>query len=278
MVVAAGTNYYCSNVWTSERIAIGYFVYLAVVCWLRPLPAGRRVVIAGASAVMIGAVLWTARSAPVVVRQWSPLASILAGYYLSGLLFVSPSPAIESWLMAWDRRLLGDPSTRFARWPKPVLAYLELIYMACFVVIGAGFLILVLAGYAAFADRYWTLVVGSELGSFASMPFVQTRPPWAIERKPVLADRAIHDLAERMVRQFTICANTFPSGHVAGSLAVAAAVGSLMPWTGAALFLLAMTIALATVVGRYHYVVDAIAGAALTALLWAIVVSFGFSP
>jgi membrane-associated phospholipid phosphatase len=255
-------------VWTSERIAVAYFTYLAVVCWLRPIAAARRLTIASASVASIAAIAWLSQSGLAGPRAWAPAATILVGYYVSGLLFFAPSLGVEAWLMAWDRRLLGDPSTRFAAWPRPLLAYLEIVYMACFVVIGAGFLILVLNGHAAMADRYWTLVVAAELGSFAPLAFIQTRPPWAIERKPVLADPAIHDLAERMVQRFTIRANTFPSGHVAGSLAVAFAVAGVMPWTGAVLFLLAITIAVATVVGRYHYVVDAVAGAALATALW----------
>ena len=48
-------------------------------------------------------------------RRW---ATSSAGYFLSGYLFASPSPSVESWLMAWDRRLLGDPATRFVGWPR----------------------------------------------------------------------------------------------------------------------------------------------------------------
>jgi len=258
-------------VWTSERIAIAYFAYLAIVCWLRPVRIGRRVALAAIASFEIAAILWIAGRDIGFLRQWAPLPTILIGYYASGLLFVAPSPAIEAWLMAWDRRLLGDPTRRFARWPRPVLAALEIAYMGCFVLIGGGLLILLLNGHAAVADRYWTLVVGAEFGSFAPLAFIQTRPPWAIERKPVLADRVVHDLATQMVEVFTIHANTFPSGHVAGSAAVALAVATAMPIAGAVLIALALIIGVATVVGRYHYVLDGVAGVLLALLLWAIV-------
>ena len=78
-----------------------------------------------------------ARGAPLV-RDWAPLGYILAGYFLSGYLFAAPSLSIEAWLMAWDRRLLGDPATRFVGWPRPLVAGLELIYMGCFLLIPAG--------------------------------------------------------------------------------------------------------------------------------------------
>ena len=46
-----------------------------------------------------------------------PILYILAGYYLAGRLFVAPSEALERLLLAWDRRLFGDPTTRFAAGP-----------------------------------------------------------------------------------------------------------------------------------------------------------------
>lgn len=261
--------------WTSERIAVAYFVYLAVVAWLRAVERRRRIALTALAACAVALILLTAWHAPLWLREWAPLASLLAGYYASASVFVAPSPAVEQWLAAWDRRLLGDPSTRFAAWPRMLVAGLEIIYMGCFLLIGAGFLILTAGGYRSLADRYWTLVVAAEFGSFAPLAFVQTRPPWALERKPVLADRRVHDLAARMVQQFTIHVNTFPSGHVAGSLAVALAVIGVMPWAGTALLVLAVLIALACLVGRYHYVVDVVAGAVLAFSLWAIVISFG---
>jgi hypothetical protein len=264
--------------WICERIATAYFLYLAIVCWFRPVAVAKRLALAGLAALVIAFVVVAAPRAPLVVRQWAPAAYILIGYYASGLVFVAPSLALEAWLMAWDRRLLGDPTTRFAAWPRAVLAALEVAYMGCFLLVGAGYAILSAAGRADLADRYWTLVVGAELGAFAPLALVQTRPPWALEPKPLLADRRIHDLASGWTEHLTIRVNTFPSGHVAGSLAAAIAVTAVMPRTGLALLALALWIALATITGRYHYVVDAIAGALLTLALWGVMVSFGFGP
>jgi membrane-associated phospholipid phosphatase len=265
-------------VWTSERIAVAYFVYVAVVSWFGPIDRARRLALTVTAAIAVAAIALVSSAAPLVVREWAPAAYILGGYYASAFLFVEPSLAAEQWLAGWDRRVLGDPSTRFSRWPRPLMAGLELVYMGCFLLVGAGFALLAAFGHRALADRYWTLVVGAELGSFAPLAFIQTRPPWALERKPVVADPAVHDLAARMVRTFTIRVNTFPSGHVAGSLAVAIAVAGALPWGGALFFALAACIAVACVAGRYHYVVDVAAGAALAVLLWILVVSFGLPP
>ena len=60
--------------------------------------------------------------------------------------------------------------------------------------------------------------------------------------------------------------NTFPSGHAAASLATALAVGARLPLPGLLLGLLAIAIVIGSVVGRYHYAADALAGAALAIL------------
>jgi membrane-associated phospholipid phosphatase len=251
-----------------EILALAYFLYLALASWLPPLSAGRRALVIAASA-LAGVAVWAiARNAPTLIRDGAPLAYILVGYFLSGYLFAAPSLPAESWLMSWDRRLLGDPSTRFADWPRALVAALELIYMGCFLLIPAGLAILVVSGHGALTDRYWLLVMGAEFAAFAPLAFIQTRPPWALERKPALADPAIHRLAAQMVQHLTIRVNTFPSGHAAGSLAVALAFVGVLPWTAALLLGLALAICLACVVGRYHYIVDVVAGGAVALILW----------
>jgi membrane-associated phospholipid phosphatase len=252
----------------SEWIAAAYFVYLAAASWLRRVPLRRRVWLVAVAASVLVAIGASRTGVLSPVRDWMPLVYILGGYYLSLALFVEPSPPMEAWLSGWDRRLLGDPASRFAHWPRVVLAYLDLVYMLCFLLVPAGCAVLVAAGRPDLIDRYWTIVVGAELGSFAPLAFIQTRPPWAIERKAVLSDRAVHRLTSQMVRHLTICVNTFPSGHVAGSLAVALAVIGPVPTAGAILLILAVSIAIACIVGRYHYVVDVVAGAVFAIVMF----------
>ena len=259
---------YRSLVRSFEWIACAYFLYLVAACWLPPLPSARRAFVIAAAAIAAGLVVAIARSNVAWLRDWAPPAYILAGYYLSGQLFASPSIATESWLIGWDRRLLGDPATRFVTWPRALVALLELVYMGCFLLIPAGAALLVFAGHTILIDRYWTMVIGAEFAAFAPLAFIQTRPPWALERKPELADPAVHRLAVQMVQHVSHCVNTFPSGHAAASIAVALAVIGALPWTGAILLVLATAICVACVVGRYHYVIDVVAGAAVAVGLW----------
>ena len=256
---------------SSEVVAFVYFLVLAAASLVRPVGAARRAQIAAIGIVMAAAVFAIGYRAPAAVRDWAPCVYILVGYFLSGRFFVRPSAAFEAWLAAWDRRVLGDPTRRFERWPRPLLAYLEVVYLGCFLLVPAGFALLAATGRAALADRYWTMLVAAEFGSFAPLAFVQARPPWLVERPPSLPDRGVHDVAAALVSRFTIRANTFPSGHVAGSLAIALALAAAAPAAAALFFALALSIGVACIVGRYHYVVDVVAGAALALAIWAVV-------
>lgn len=252
--------YIVSIVRVSESIAVLYFLYLAAACWRPGVRPRRRLVLMGAASAGAVGIPWVAGHAALFIRDWIPLLYVLIGYYMSGLLFVRASEPIESWLMDWDRRVLGDPTTCFSRWPRAVLAYLDVVYMLCFMLLPAGFAVLMATGRHAETDRYWTLVVGSEFAAFAPLAFMQTRPPWALERPAALPDGAAHRAAAGWVRHLTIGVNTFPSGHVAGSFAVALGVVGASFGLVSVFFVLAFSIALACVVGRYHYVADVVAG------------------
>lgn len=262
---------YVSVVRHSEWLSSGYFLYLVVAACARRMPVVRRASLVAAAGVMAVLVVAIARAGAGRLRDWAPLLYVLAGYYASGLLFVRPSEPLEAWLIGWDRRWLGDPTARFAAWPRWLLAYLDIVYMGCFLLLPAGFAVLSWNGHDALTDRYWTMVLGAEFGAFAPLAFVETRPPWAVERPAAATALTVRRTAEHFVRRLSIGVNTFPSGHVAGSLAVALAVMAAMPWTGTALLVIAVTISLACVVGRYHYIVDVIAGAALGIIVWAAV-------
>jgi membrane-associated phospholipid phosphatase len=69
----------------------------------------------------------------------------------------------------------------------------------------------------------------------------------------------------------SIQVNTVPSGHAAGAVATALAVGSVMPVAGAVFLGLAALIVLATVLGRYHYVVDSVLGVLVALAAWSLV-------
>jgi hypothetical protein len=250
-----------------DHIAIAYFVLLAGLAIIRPLPAGRRGLTLGASAVMCAAI-YGVSTMTGPVRDWFPLVIILVAYYLSGVLFVQPSRSIEEWLMAWDRRLVSDPTRAFVGWPAALLTVLDIFYLGTFLTVPAGLVALSLAGQMRLADHYWTIVMGSLLLCYAGTAIVHTRPPRTLERTHERASRPMQHVAFRAVENFTIGTNTIPSGHVAAPLAVGLALMDALPVIGAAFLLVAIFITIACITGRYHFIVDCVLGAIVALVVW----------
>jgi hypothetical protein len=251
----------------SDLFAIGYFCLLALLALVQPLPARRRALIVGTAAIMAAA-LYGISTTSGPLRDWSPNATILVAYYLSGRLFVRPSHSIEASLMAWDRRLLGDPAAAFMTWPTWLLTALDVIYLGTFLTVPAGLLALSLAGRMDLVDHYWTIVMGSLLVCYAGTAVIHTRPPRILERTRERAARPMQYLALQAVDDFTIGINTIPSGHVAAPLAVGLALMQPLPMLGAVFLLLAIVITVACISGRYHFIVDCALGAVVAWMAW----------
>ena len=64
----------------------------------------------------------------------------------------------------------------------------------------------------------------------------------------------------RMLGATSIQVNTFPSGHAAEGLAAALLVTAAPPAIVLAMFAAGLAVSAGAVLGRYHYLVDAIAG------------------
>jgi membrane-associated phospholipid phosphatase len=262
----------------SESVAIAYFGYLAVVALARPpWPRRRKAIAVSLAAAVIVSVprLWPETPLTLVARDWLPGLYLVIGYWLSGWYFVAPMKGIEAHFMAVDWRVLGRDtgSALVESLPRAALELLELVYVTCFLFVPGGLVVLVLAGHREAADRFWTLVLVGEFGSFAMLPWIQTRPPrtveppGAIDRRPLFMRR----MNRLQVNTVSIGVNTFPSGHVAGALATAFAVSEVLPAFAPWLLAMVVAIAIAAVLGRYHYFVDAVAGAVWTLIAWALV-------
>src|SRR5688572_1572437 len=222
-----------------EWIAVLFFAHLAIAALVRRrMPPGRRLTAGSGAVVAAAAVVAISRSGNAALRDWAPVAYILAAYYLSGRTFFSPMPGVESWLAAIDRRILGDPAI-FTAWPRTVIRVLDVAYIGCFLLVPAGFVLLETAGHGDRAEYYWTLVTGAELGAFAALPYLQTRPPWVLEH---LGKQDARRASVVFMKHVTTGANTLPSGHAAGSLAVALAVLETLPVEGTILLALALVI------------------------------------
>jgi membrane-associated phospholipid phosphatase len=262
----------------SEWVSFAYFVYLLAVALVKaPWPRRGPAVAATAAASFAALVPLTVPDTGLarIARDWLPTLFLTIGYWLSGWYFVAPMPRIEAQFLAWDWRVLGRDggASLVLALPRAAIEALEFAYVGCFLFVPGGMLILAITGHASAADHFWTLVLAAELGSFAFLPWIQTRPPRSletaigIERRPLL----LRQVNRLMVKHTSIGVNTFPSGHVAGALATAIAVSEVQPGLWPWMVAGALLIAIASVIGRYHYFVDAVTGAALTLAAWGVI-------
>jgi membrane-associated phospholipid phosphatase len=261
----------------SEWVALVYFSYLLAVTAIRP-PWPRRLRAAATSALWTASVLlisrWPDSAYGQIVRDWIPVAYLVAGYWVSGLFFASPMTAIEARCLAMDRELLGwlGVNRFLERAPRVVLEALELVYFGCFLFVPAC-VALVIFTDARLADRSWALVLLGQYGAFGMLPWVQTRPPRSLEPpgpfdlRPLTMRRA----NRFVVRNMSIEVNTLPSGHVAGSLTAAIALWLVIPPAGLVAFAVSACVAFSAVAGRYHYAIDAITGIGVALLAWWVV-------
>jgi membrane-associated phospholipid phosphatase len=112
----------------------------------------------------------------------------------------------------------------------------------------------------------------AEFVSYGMLPWLQTRPPRAIEavagvRHP---PSSVRQFNAAILNRGSIQVNTVPSGHAAGAVATALAVADVMPGAGIVFALLAAAIVAATVLGRYHYLVDSLLGGLVAVSAWLI--------
>ena len=198
-----------------------------------------------------------------------PLIYLLIGYWLPAMLVRTPNVAFERHLLQFDRTLFGpDGLDAFARQaPRALLEYLELSYLLCYAVVPAGFVWLTVAGFEANANRFWSIVLLSSFACYGVLPWLPTRAPRAVEgTRP--GRSFIRSVNLHVLDRASVQWNTFPSGHTAASAATALAVASDVPIAGIVLGVVAASIALGSVVGRYHYAIDAIAGGAVAVVTW----------
>jgi membrane-associated phospholipid phosphatase len=217
---------------------------------------------------LAGSAHWAA-----IALDWLPGLYLLAGYWLPAQLRRRPAAGFQARLEAADRVLFEAGFARFLdRSPRLFLEYLEAAYLCCYVTVPGALAWMYFAGHRREADAFWTAVLLAALPCYGLVAWFETRPPRCTEVRPLARPRhlAVRRLNLAVLEHASIGFNTFPSGHAAASFAAALAVGAVMPGAGAVLGLLAVSIALGSVAGRYHYALDAAFGALAAVAAFAI--------
>ena len=111
-------------------------------------------------------------------------------------------------------------------------------------------------------DKFWTAVLLATLFCYAVYPVFPLTPPRAlfndVPGPPVPA--LLRNLNLLVLDRLSVQVCLFPSGHAAAVTAAALAVRACRPRLGIVFCVVAISVAVATVYGRYHYLADAVAG------------------
>ena len=259
-----------SRLWVTEWIVGAFFAYLILLALVFRLPRHHRarVVAVGLVCITLSVMLSQLRLSPVlqVTREWLPAVFLVQGYWLCGLFFHQPMRGIERGLLSFDQtvlRALGG-SHLLERGPRAVLEYFELTYLFVYAFVPGCLGLFCWLGHRAAADNYWTAVLIAGLGAYGMLPWIQTRPPRSIEQPRLLDTRGLffRRLNLSVLNHASVQVNTLPSGHAS------TAIASVHIPLGLVVLVLACSITLATVLGRYHFVLDSILGAALGFVAW----------
>ena len=254
------------SVWAWPVIAFAALLIVPAIYRRRPLLALSFVAVAALAAALATV------TAPAV-RFAAPLLLLLLAYWSTGPFYTAPSPRLEAWLMQWDDIIDADGLS--ARAPGWVRLLVEIAYIGCYPFMIAASIPAFRQSHDAFA-WHWTLVLAAELMCYVTLPWLQARPPRELRNSsrlnfPGSTNREnstgknlqnLRAVNHAILARLSVRATTIPSGHVAGPLAAAASAWTIAPDWGPWLLLGAVTISAATVLGRYHYAIDAVLGIA----------------
>jgi membrane-associated phospholipid phosphatase len=265
----------------SELFFSAYFLYAAGVALARPIPPELQKMIVALNFALIGwfvLMAWGDRfredSYLSRVRDWYPVPLILLAYREMGWMHLpQTSLAFENRWIGLDRDLLyGWGLKAGIESLGPVIpVVLELAYLLVYVVPILGVVLFYLAGRRHRLDDYYSVLLFGTLTAYALYPWFPSEPPrTAFPGMDLPAyDGVLRKLNLFLVGNYGIHTSVFPSGHAAAAFGCAFGCMAFLPerkWAGRRQLTLAILIAVATVYGRYHFVVDTIAGFALALL------------
>jgi len=267
-----------------EWLTLVFFAGVTAAGWGRQSP--RRLRAAGYAALAIALVIVARFAAPPAVRAWLPHAYLVLGYWLPALLTPRPpGDGFQRRLAAADARLrsaarsalttqwqpadgCGSSRPGSSRYIKSgALGWFELAYLLCYPIVPISFGIVWVRGIEEDVARFWLAVLTAGFACYGTLPWTAAWPPRFFSPR---AHRGVAALNVYVLQRLSHGLNTFPSGHVAVSVAASLAVASVSVAAGALVGLMAASIAVAAIVGRYHYVVDVISGLLIGILAWAV--------
>jgi membrane-associated phospholipid phosphatase len=261
-----------------EWILLGFFGYIALLgAFLRDRPhlRGQPWIVLFAVTALFSVLSriehGRSKRAVEILRDWLPVAlTFLAFREMEFFLPRNYDSGYELAWIQWDRVLLHDWGLRAAieSFGKVLPVYLELCYLLVYGVAAYG-IGLLSGGPRKSIDRFWIVYLLGTLGAYALFPYFPTRPPRYVflEMEPPQITSWVRHFNLFLLSKGTIHVGVFPSAHVSAAFSAAWAMFLLKParrvW-GSILLMYSVSVAIATIYGRYHYAADALAGFAIS--------------
>lgn len=269
----------------SELLLIAYLAYAAILGFVLPIRPDIRRTTMLLNTAIIGAYALLAYTDSLrrtrwlgVIRDWFPVTLMLLCYREMGW-FAQPHTSfrLENAWVVWDRILLNQWHGRsIVESLGPLLpSVLEIAYSLVYAIAPFSMAMIYVHNRRERANTFlFTFLLGILL-SYSLFPYFPSEPP-----RTVFPDQdypTIHTIFRRfnwfLLGGYGIHTSVFPSAHVSGAFAAAFGMRLALPekkWIERSLVVLATLIAIATVYGRYHYAVDAVAGLAVSLIAGAI--------
>ena len=259
---------------SAELISVAFYALFLVAGVFAPLDGRKRLkaVGIGVTGILAAWLLQFLEAMPsgAVLRDLIPGLLLLMGYWQSGQFFTGSNAKLQASLQRIDeRRFPGVLRISTSLGERRVLStYLEAAYLMCYPVLPLGIGVLYLTGLSNAADQFWRVVLPPTFACYGSTAVFQSLPPRLVDANEGvrLGASKLRSLNVWVLRHASIRANTLPSGHVASSLAIALVLLKSIPIAGVVFLWIAVSIAMSTVILRYHYSIDAVLGAALAIL------------
>jgi membrane-associated phospholipid phosphatase len=274
-----------------ERLFVGYFAYVTCLSAFFPSrpnlhfqPLGLLLVSVTVFALLNK--LQRGRLAePIrIARDWLPLLFTFIAFREMEL-FVPAKYDLTfetSWIKL-DQLVLGTWGMRAAieSLGKIVPVYLEFCYLLVYGLAAYSLACVVRRAHRPAVDYFWTFYLTGTLIAYALFPYFPSLPPryaFPLVEFPNVTSW-VRTFNLWVLRHATIHAGVFPSAHVSSAFSAAWALYFILPkrrWLGHSMLIYAISVSIATIYGRYHYVADVLAGIAVS--LAALGVGFRMKP
>jgi membrane-associated phospholipid phosphatase len=264
----------------TEKVLLAFFAYVALLslCFPpRPLLGYQPWLV-----LFIAALSIFLASRITIIRELLPLLLTFVAFREMELFRPAHfSHYYEGIWVRWDHVVLSPWHGRaFIESFGPILPeFLEACYL---VVYGAGLfgvIILYFRRRGRDIDRFLLFYVSGTLLAYAFFPFFPSEPPRLLfpQADPPHYFTTARSLNLWLLQVGTIHSSVFPSAHVSSAFSAAWGLFYVLsrqkrlPWI---FTFYALSVAVATVYGRYHYLVDAVAGLIVSILAAALVLTF----